>query len=271
MLSVLCRVCHVFPPLVSIFGLFPVLADVIISLFLSSRVCLIVYDYPLYISPVFWVWFRLVYLWLPGVSCLSALSCPALMSWLKTIIWVYVLVCVFLFLPRVCTVTEDQTKYSKRRPFTSFCFLFFEKFFFVPQFCVCPAAWKSPLVIPAIAHCKSAWEVGGIAASAASHLASLAASPHARRSREISALPAVALPLPAGFLVPGLPLPQARRSREITPPDRCWLNARLWLYARRSASDSMPAGSPLTQARQIAADSSPPDRRWLMPAGRRYP
>ncbi len=28
-------------------------SDVIISLFLSSRVCLIVYDYPLYISPVF--------------------------------------------------------------------------------------------------------------------------------------------------------------------------------------------------------------------------
>ncbi len=81
-------------------------SDVIISLFLSSRVCLIVYDYPLYISPVFWVWFRLVYSLLPGVSCLSALSCPALMSWLKTIIWVYVLVCVSLFLPRVCTVTD---------------------------------------------------------------------------------------------------------------------------------------------------------------------
>ncbi len=33
--------------------------------------------------------------------------------------------------------------------------------------------------------------------------------------------PAVALPSPpAGCLVPGLPLPQARRSREITPPDR---------------------------------------------------
>ncbi len=35
----------------------------------------------------------LVYLWLPGVSCLSALSS------LKTIIWVYVLVCVFLYPP----------------------------------------------------------------------------------------------------------------------------------------------------------------------------
>ncbi len=38
----------------------------------------------------------------------------------------------------------------------------------------------------------------------------------------------------------------------------------LWLNARRPASDSMPAGpSP------IAADSSSPDCRWLMPAGRR--
>ncbi len=65
--------------------------------------------------------------------------------------------------------------------------------------------------------------------------------------------PAVAIPSPpAGCLVPGLPLPQARRSREITPP------ARLWLNARRPASDSMPAGSPLTQARRIAADSCPP-------------
>ncbi len=135
-------------------------------------------------------------------------------------------------------------------PSPRFVFCFLKSFYFVPQFCVCPAAWKSPLVIPAIAHCKSAWEVGGIAASAASPLA---ASPHARRSREISALPAVALPSPpAGFLVPGLPLPQARRSREITPPDRCWLNA------RRSASDSMPAGPPLTLC--------PPDRRWLKPA-----
>ncbi len=58
-------------------------------------------NYPVYISPVFWVWFRLVYSLLPGVSCLPCLA----LSGLKTIIWVYVLICVFLFLPRVCTVT----------------------------------------------------------------------------------------------------------------------------------------------------------------------
>ncbi len=108
--------------------------------------------------------------------------------------------------------------------------------------------------------------------------------------------PAVAIPsLPAGCLVPGLPLPQVLRSREITPPERLWLSARrpasdsmpagkplpqcpparLWLNARRIAADSgppdrrwlMPAGSPLTHARRIAADSCPPDRRWLKPAG----
>ncbi len=74
--------------------------------------------------------------------------------------------------------------------------------------------------------------------------------------------PAVALPSPpAGCLVPGLPLPQARR------PGRS---------RHRPASDSMPAGPPLTQcppdrrwliARRIAANSCPPDRRWLKPAG----
>ncbi len=68
---------------------------------------------------------------------------------------------------------------------------------------------------PAIAHCRTAWEFGGIATS-----------PHARRSREISAA-AVAL----------------------------------------SSPDSMPAGSPLTHARRIAADSCPRIRRWLKPTG----
>ncbi len=60
-------------------------------------------NYPVYISPVFWVWFRLVYSLFPGVSVHVS---PALMSTLKTIIWVYVLACVSLFLPRVCTVTS---------------------------------------------------------------------------------------------------------------------------------------------------------------------
>ncbi len=123
-------VCHVFPPLVSIYGLLPVLVSChlwvkyVPAVFVSLCV-----NYPVYISPVFWVWFRLVYLWLPSVSCLSALSCPALML-LNTIIWVYVLVCVSLFLPRVCTVTEDQTQ-PEAAPLHLVLFCsFFEKFLF---------------------------------------------------------------------------------------------------------------------------------------------
>ncbi len=34
---------------VSLFGLFPVLVSVIMSSFLSSCVCLIIYDYPVYL------------------------------------------------------------------------------------------------------------------------------------------------------------------------------------------------------------------------------
>ncbi len=101
----------------------------------------------------------------------------------------------------------------------------FESFYLFLSF-VCLSCGKEVAARhPALACVMTAWEFGGIAASP------LAASPH------------------------------ARRSREITPP------ARLWLNARRPASDSMPTGSPLTQARRIAADSSPPDRRWLKPAG----
>ncbi len=61
------------------------------------------------------------------------------------------------------------------------------------------------------------WEFGGIAASAASPLA---ASPNARRSREISAAGG-GYPKPAGWL-PGsrVAAPPARCLREITPPDR---------------------------------------------------
>ncbi len=109
---------------------------------------------------------------------------------------------------------------------------------------------------PAIAHCRTAWEFGGIAASP------LAASPHARGSREISAAGGGS-PKPAGWF-PGCRSPR----RAIRGRSR-----------HRVAADSKPTGSPLTQAagsplthaRRIAADSSPPDWRWLMPAGRRYP
>ncbi len=163
-----------------------------------------------------------------------------------------------LFLPRVCTVTEDQTKTVSGAHSPRFVFRF-EKFYFVPVFVyVCPAAWKSPLVIPAIAHCKSAWEFGGIAASP------LAASPHARRSREISVAgggspkPAGSLPSSRVAAPPGVPFTGDHATG--SPLTQC-PPARLCLNARWPASVSKPAGLPLTQARRIAADSSPPDCR----------
>ncbi len=66
-------------------------------------------NYTVYLVPVFLSFISSGLLVTPGVSCLSALPCPAMSSpdeLLKTIIWVYVLVCVSLFLPAVCTVTH---------------------------------------------------------------------------------------------------------------------------------------------------------------------
>ncbi len=177
----------------------------------------------------------------------TAMSCLDVL--LNIIIWVYILVCVFLFLPHVCTVTEDQTKTVSGAHSPRFVFRF-EKFYFVPVFV-----------------CKSAWEFGGIAASAASPLA---ASPHAHRSREISVAgggspkPAGSLPSSQVAAPPGVPF--AGDHATGSPLTQC-PPARLWLNARRPASVSKPAGLPLTQARRIAADSSPPDCRWLKPAG----
>ncbi len=74
---------------------------------------------------------------------------------------------------------------SKRRPFTSFCFVRFLKSFYCSCVFVCLSRGKEVTTRPtALAHCRTAWEFGGIAASAASPLAT---SPHARRLREISA------------------------------------------------------------------------------------
>ncbi len=103
---------------------------------------------------------------------------------------------------------------------------------------------------PAIAHCKTAWEFGGIASL-------LAASPRARRSREISAAssgspkPAGGLPSSRVAAPPGAPF--AGDHATGSPLTQC-PPARRWLNARRIAADSMPAGSP-----------------WLKPAGSTCP
>ncbi len=102
---------------------------------MSSRVCLIIYDLPVYISSCLFSLMSSGLLVIPGVSCL-VLSCPALMSLLNIIIWVYILVRVFLFLPRVCTVTEDQTITVSGAHSPRFVFRF-EKFLFCSSVCVC--------------------------------------------------------------------------------------------------------------------------------------
>ncbi len=74
-------------------------------------------------------------------------------------------------------------------------FSVFEKSFVCS--CLCLSRGKEVATRPsALARVKSAWEFGGIAASAASPLAP---SPHARRSREISAA-GCGYPKPAGWL-----------------------------------------------------------------------
>ncbi len=177
--------------------------------------------------------------------------------------------------PRLRVLVPPSCVHRDRRPDLTvsgapsprFVFPFFSKVFVLVPVYVCPAAWKTPLVIPAIAHCKSAWEFGGIAASAASPLA---ASPHACRSREISAAgspkPAGGLPSSRVAAPPGAPFAgDHATSDHVTPLTQC-PPARLWLNARRIAADSSPpdrrwlkpAGSPLTQACRIGADSCPP-------------
>ncbi len=62
-------------------------------------------------SPVCSVWVRLVYSLLPVFPVSLAMSSPDVL--LNTIIWVYFLVCVSLFLPAVCTVTQGKINFSK--------------------------------------------------------------------------------------------------------------------------------------------------------------
>ncbi len=77
--------------------------------------------------------------------------------------------------------------------------------------------------------------------------------------------PAVVIPSPlAGCLVPGLPLTQARRSREFMLPSAAHPARRSREFTPPSAAHpGLPfagdhaAGPPLTQARRPAADSSP--------------
>ncbi len=215
-----------------------------------------------------------------SLPCLVLPWCPAWSS-LNIIIWVYVLAFVFLFLPRVCTVTEDQTQTVSGAHSPRFVFRFQKSFVLFQSVCLCLSRGREVASRnPAIAHCKMAWEFGGIATSAASPLAAMPADrgrypPGGFPSSRAAAPPGAPF---AGDHATGPPLTLARRiAADSCPPDHRWLKpaGSPLTHARRITADSsppdrlwlMPAGSPLTQARRIAADSSLPDRRWLKPTG----
>ncbi len=131
-------------------------------------------------------------------SCL-VLLCPALMSLLNINLSLYPRLRVPV--PPSCVHRDRRPDHNrKRRPFTPFCFRFLKSFYFVP---VCLSRDKEV----AARHSRhSPLQVG------------VGVRRDRRECRESSGREPSSPP--AACLVPGLPLPQARRSREITPPDR---------------------------------------------------
>ncbi len=203
---------------------------------------------------------------IPGVS---TLPCLPLMLSLKTIILKYLLVCVFLLSPCWVHPWQKTRPNSKRRPFTSFCFVRFFKLF------VCSCVLSLWALMPAVrgSLCRRSRlspsrgsreftpPFAALPSRGSRDFLPPFAAQRSRRSRELTP-PFAALP--------------SRRSREFTPPfaDHPALSSRgmtppstanpsppacLWLNARRPASDSMPAGLPLIPARQ--------ECRWLKLAG----
>ncbi len=228
---------------------------------------------------------------IPGVS---TLPCLPLMLSLKTIILKYVLVCVFLISPCCVHRNRRPDQNSKRRPFTSFCFVRF----FKSLVCSCVLSlWalmpavrgslcrRSRLSHPAVrGSLRRRSRLSHPAVRGTSCRRSRLSDPAVRgswRRRSRLCHPAVRgssrrrlriiqPSVPGGWrLHPRLTL--ARRPASDSMPAGLPLTqcppACLWLNARRPASDSSSPGVPLTQARRIAADSSSPDCRWLKLAG----
>ncbi len=141
LVSDLCRVCLVFPPLVSLYGLFPVLVSCHYE-FILFQVCVCdCVNYPVYLSPVCWVPCRLVYSLFPVF-----LSVYLALSYLDVVIKDYYFeVSPRLHVPRfslLCAPWQKTRPNSKHRPFTSFCFVCFFKWLFCS--CVLSTANSSP-------------------------------------------------------------------------------------------------------------------------------
>ncbi len=249
---------------------------------------------------------------IPGVS---TLPCLPLMLSLKTIILKYFLVCVFLISP--CCVHRDRRPDQTVSvvPSPRFVLFVFSSLWFVPVFC--PSRQASPLA--ASPHARGSREftppfaalpsrgsrdfmpavrgssrrrsrLSHPAVRGSSRRRSRLSDPAVRgswRRRSRLCHPAVRgssrrrlriiqPSVPRGWrLHPWLTLAHRPASDSMPaglPLTQC-PPACLWLNARRPASDLARqecrwlkfAGLPLTQARRIAADSSSPDCRWLMP------
>ncbi len=147
---------------------------------------------------------------IPGVSTLPCL--PLILS-LKTIILKYFLVCVFLVSP--CCVHRDRRPDldSKRRPFTSFCFVRFFKCF------ICSRVLSLAASESARRETSCSRFAGVYAAVRGSPIRGFAGL-HARRSREFTP-PFAALPSRCSreFSPPFAAQP-SRRSRELSPRSR---------------------------------------------------
>ncbi len=243
---------------------------------------------------------------IPGVS---TLPCLPLMLSLKTIILKYVLVCVFLVSPCCGHRNRRPDQTVSVVPSPRFDLFVFSSVLFVPEFC--PSRQASPLA--ASPHARGSREFTPPFAALPSR-GSRDFMPAVRgslRRRSRLSHPAVRgtscrrsrLSDPAvrgswrrrsRLCHPAVRGSSCRRLRIIRPSVprgwrlHPWLTlahrpasdsmpaglpltqcppACLWLNARRPASDSSSPGVPLTQARRIAADSSSPDCRWLKLAG----
>ncbi len=153
-LSGFCCVCHLFLPLVSIFGLFPVLVSCHYEL---SMFQLCLSRYVLITLCILVLSFEFDFVWStrysPVFLSMSALPWPALPC-LDVFIKDYYLSLrprLHVLVPPSCVHRNRRPDPNrKRRPFTLFCFRFWKFLFcsWVLSVCVCPAARKSPLVIP---------------------------------------------------------------------------------------------------------------------------
>ncbi len=147
-MSVLCRVCHVFPPVVSLFGLFPVLVSchyelsmfqLCLSRYVLITLCILVLSFEFDL-----VWSGLL------VTSRCILSLSLVLSCLDVIIKDYYL----SLRPRLRVLVPPSCVHRDRRPDLTVSgahsprFVFRFQKSFVLFLLVCPVARKSPLVLP---------------------------------------------------------------------------------------------------------------------------